>query len=126
MKILIIDDEGNLRRMLRALLEAGRVRRWRKRRRGHRGLALVESFQPEVVLLDLVLPGETRASSSCRGSLSARPALPVIMMSGEATLADAMEATRMGAFHFLEKPLTPEAVLMTLQGALEVSRARDL
>jgi two-component system, NtrC family, nitrogen regulation response regulator NtrX len=48
------------------------------------------------------------------------------MMSGEATLGDAMEATRRGAFHFLEKPLTPEAVLITLRGALEVVRARDL
>lgn len=48
------------------------------------------------------------------------------MMSGRATLSDAVEATRLGAFHFIEKPLTPESVLVTLQGALEISRARDL
>jgi two-component system nitrogen regulation response regulator NtrX len=54
------------------------------------------------------------------------PGIPVVMMSGKATLGDAVEATRLGAFHFIEKPLTPEAVLLTVQGALEVSRARDL
>jgi two-component system nitrogen regulation response regulator NtrX len=48
------------------------------------------------------------------------------MMSGQATLSDAVQATREGAFHFLEKPLSPETVLVTLKGALEVSRARAL
>jgi two-component system nitrogen regulation response regulator NtrX len=48
------------------------------------------------------------------------------MMSGKATLGDAVQATRLGAFHFIEKPLTPEAVILTVQSALEVSRARDL
>jgi len=48
------------------------------------------------------------------------------MMSGRATLSDAVQATRKGAFHFIEKPLTPEVVLVTLRSAMEVSRARDL
>src|SRR5690606_40295519 len=52
--------------------------------------------------------------------------LPVVMMSGRATLADAVTATKLGAFHFIEKPLTPEAVLLTLAGALELRRAREL
>ncbi|MGD8322567.1 MAG: sigma-54 dependent transcriptional regulator, partial [Gemmatimonadota bacterium] len=52
--------------------------------------------------------------------------VPVVMMSGRATLSDAVEATRRGAFHFIEKPLTPETVLVTIRGALEISRARDL
>ncbi|NNF37116.1 MAG: sigma 54-interacting transcriptional regulator, partial [Gemmatimonadetes bacterium] len=48
------------------------------------------------------------------------------MMSGQASLTDAVAATRLGAFHFIEKPLTPEAVLLTVRGAGEVVRARDL
>jgi two-component system, NtrC family, nitrogen regulation response regulator NtrX len=124
MKVLLIDDEGNLRRMLRALLEAEGYT-VAEADRGDRGLAMAESFEPEVVLLDLVLPGGTGLEVLPR-LLDRHPGLPVIMMSGEATLGDAMEATRRGAFHFLEKPLTPEAVLVTLRGALEVSRARDL
>jgi two-component system, NtrC family, nitrogen regulation response regulator NtrX len=123
-KVLIIDDERNLRRMLRALLEAEGYA-VEEADRGDRGLEAAESFQPEVVLLDLVLPGGSGLEVLPR-ILDRHPGLPVVMMSGEATLADAMEATRRGAFHFLEKPLTPEAVLVTLRGALEVGRARDL
>jgi two-component system nitrogen regulation response regulator NtrX len=52
------------------------------------------------------------------------PDLPVIMMSGKATLTDAVRATKLGAFQFLEKPLTPEGVLVVLRSALELSRTR--
>ncbi len=46
------------------------------------------------------------------------------MMSGRAGLSDAVRATKLGAYHFLEKPLTPEGVLLALSGALELRRAR--
>jgi two-component system nitrogen regulation response regulator NtrX len=46
------------------------------------------------------------------------------MMSGRAGLSDAVKATKLGAFHFLEKPLTPEGVLLTLRSAIELRRAR--
>jgi len=124
MNVLIIDDEGNIRRMLRALLEA---EGYSVREAGSAEEGLLEAGQapPEVVLLDLMLPGMS--------GLDALPLLddlipgvPVVMMSGRATLSDAVEATRRGAFHFIEKPLTPETILVTLRGALEVSRARDL
>jgi two-component system nitrogen regulation response regulator NtrX len=124
MKILIVDDEANLRRMLRIVLEE----------EGHSvveagsaevGLALLKEHQPEVILLDLALPGASGLESLPRFR-SELPDAPVIMMSGEATLADAVRATREGAFHFLEKPLTPETVFVTLRGAMEVTRARAL
>ena len=121
MKILIVDDEANLRRMLRALLEqegysvleAGSA---------EAGLGLLREGHPDVVLLDVVLPGASGLESLRRFQASA-PGTAIVMMSGEATLSDAARATREGAFHFLEKPLTPESVLVTVRGALEVSRA---
>lgn len=124
MKVLIVDDEANLRRMVRALLEeegytvaeAGSA---------EEGLALVDEHPPEAILLDLVLPGDSGLEMLPEFQRRL-PGVPVVMMSGEATLSDAVKATRQGAFHFLEKPLTPEAVLVTLRAALEVSRARDL
>lgn len=124
MSILLIDDEGNLRRMLRALLEQ---EGWTvvEAADGSAGLDHIRKARPEAVLLDLVLPGPSGLDLLPR-ILEEAPGLPVIMMSGEATLADAVEATRRGAFHFLEKPLTPEAVLITLRNALEVGRAREL
>jgi two-component system nitrogen regulation response regulator NtrX len=50
---------------------------------------------------------------------------PVIMMSGKAQLADAVRATQLGAFQFLEKPLSPEGVLVTLRSAIELRRTRS-
>ncbi len=124
MDILIIDDEGNLRRMLRALLE-GEGYTIREAATAEEGLEEVEREPPEAILLDLMLPGMSGLEALPRiGDLA--PGVPVVMMSGKATLGDAVQATRLGAFHFIEKPLTPEAVLLTVRGALEVSRARDL
>ncbi len=124
MKVLIVDDEANLRRMLRALLEdegysvveAGSA---------EEGLSLLDEHRPETILLDLALPGAS-GLESLPAFQKQMAGAPVIMMSGEATLSDAARATREGAFHFLEKPLKSEAVLVTLRAALEVSRAREL
>jgi two-component system nitrogen regulation response regulator NtrX len=124
MSLLIIDDEGNLRRMLRALLEKEGYE-VHEAGSGPEALAQIPTLTPEVILLDLVLPGPS-GLDLLPEILNQLPTTPVIMMSGEATLADAMEATRRGAFHFLEKPLKPEAVLATLRSAAEVARARDL
>ncbi|MCK5652858.1 MAG: sigma-54-dependent Fis family transcriptional regulator [Gemmatimonadetes bacterium] len=124
MDILIVDDEGNIRRMLRALLEAEGYQ-VREAESAEAGLVEVGQQAPEVVLLDLALPGMTGLEALPK-IIDAAPGLPVVMMSGRATLGDAVEATRLGAFHFIEKPLTPEAVLLTVKGALEISRARDL
>ncbi len=124
MKVLVIDDEGNLRRMLRALLESEGYS-VAEARDGRTALEAIARERPEAVLLDLVFPGES-GLDLLPLILQEIPGTPVVMMSGEASLGDAMEATRRGAFHFLEKPLTPESVLVTLRGALEVGRARDL
>lgn len=124
MEILIVDDEGNIRRMLRALLESEGYS-VREAERAEAALAEVRERSPEVILLDLALPGMSGLEALPRFR-DAAPGVPVVMMSGQATLSDAVQATRQGAFHFLEKPLSPESVLVTLQGAVEVSRARDL
>ena len=124
MHVLITDDEGNLRRMLRALLEEEGYQ-VSEAESAESALAQVEGLRPDVILLDLVLPG--MSGLDALAPLAERaPGVPVVMMSGEARLADAVEATRRGAFHFIEKPLTPEAVVLTVRSALEVSRARDL
>jgi two-component system nitrogen regulation response regulator NtrX len=124
MDVLIIDDEGNIRRMLRMLLESEGYG-VREAGTAEEGLAEAERAPPEVVLLDLMLPAMSGLDALPRlGTVV--PGVPVVMMSGRATLSDAVEATRRGAFHFIEKPLTPETVLVTLRAAMEVSRARDL
>ncbi len=71
-----------------------------------------------------MMPG-TMDGIAVLGALRERhPDLPVVMMSGKAGLADAVRATKLGAFNFLEKPLTPEGVLLSLSSALELRLAK--
>jgi two-component system, NtrC family, nitrogen regulation response regulator NtrX len=122
--ILVVDDEPNIRRLLASLLEAeGHATRMVAT--GGAGLAAVAESEPDVVLLDLALPG-AGGLEILAGLKSSHPGLPVIMMSGRATLADAVQATKIGAFHFIEKPLSAEAVLLTVASAIELRRAREL
>jgi two-component system, NtrC family, nitrogen regulation response regulator NtrX len=122
--ILIVDDEPNIRRLLASLLEAEGYA-VATAATGEAGLAAVADDEPDVVLLDLALPGADglEVLAALRRS---NAALPVVMMSGRATLDDAVRATKIGAFHFIEKPLSPEAVLLTVASAVELRRARDL
>ncbi|HEX6924314.1 MAG TPA: sigma-54 dependent transcriptional regulator [Longimicrobiaceae bacterium] len=122
--ILIVDDEANLRRMIASVLRAeGYV--VREADSGRAGLAAVQAEAPDVMLLDLVMPGGT-GLETLPDLRSAAPDLPIIMMSGKASLSDAVRATKLGAFHFLEKPLSPDALLLTVRSALELRQARAL
>jgi two-component system, NtrC family, nitrogen regulation response regulator NtrX len=122
--VLVVDDEPNIRRLLGSLLtsEGHTVR---TAATGEEALRDVAQLEPDVVLLDLALPGASGIDvlTSLRDT---NPALPVVMMSGRATLMDAVRATKVGAFHFIEKPLSADAVLLTIGRAIELRRARDL
>jgi two-component system nitrogen regulation response regulator NtrX len=122
--ILVVDDEPNIRRMLASLLSAeGHTAA--QAASGEDALAAIRVAEPDVVLLDLALPGAdgVQILEQIRREW---PGLPVIMMSGRATLADAVRATKLGAFHFIEKPLSPESILLTIASAVELRRAREL
>ena len=122
--VLIVDDEPNIRRLLSSLLEAeGHAAR--SAPTGEDGLVAVADREPDVVLLDLALPGASGLEILATLHTT-HPALPVVMMSGRATLTDAVQATKIGAFHFIEKPLSAEAVLLTVASAIELRRAREL
>ena len=120
--ILIVDDEANIRRMLRGLLEAEGYR-VTEAEDGGAGVERAATEDPDVVLMDLAMPRMDGMTALGRMA-ERRPEVPVVMMSGRATLRDAVEATRLGAFHFIEKPLSPESVLATVSGAVELRRAR--
>ena len=122
-RVLIVDDEANLRRMLQALLEdAGHEVRGAAS--GAEALAAVPTFGPDVVLLDLVIGDGPNGLAVLEQLKAGDPELVVIMMSGKATLADAVRATQLGAFQFLEKPLSPESVLTTTRAGLDLAAAR--
>jgi DNA-binding NtrC family response regulator len=119
--ILVIDDEKNIRRTLRMVLEG---EGWEVSEAGSGGEAESElgGGRFDAVLLDVKL-GEANGieilSRLKRGELGGDPDVPVIMISGHATVEDAVRATRLGAFDFLEKPLDRERVIVTVRNALE-------
>jgi two-component system, NtrC family, nitrogen regulation response regulator NtrX len=121
--VLIVDDEPNIRRMLRGLLESEGFR-VTEAEDGGAGVERAVTEDPDMVLLDLVMP-RVDGLTALKRLMERKPHLPVVMMSGRATLQDAVAATRLGAFQFLEKPLAPEAVLSSVNGAVELRRARD-
>jgi len=123
-RILVVDDEGNIRRSLKLLLE-GEGHRVSTVGSAEAALDALLAEPAELVLLDLRLPGRT-GLEALPDLQDATPHGVVVMMSGHASLSDAVEATRQGAFHFVEKPFSPEAVLLTVRGAEELVRARDL
>src|SRR5215469_12748868 len=118
--VLIIDDEPNIRRMIGALIGAEGYE-VRHAGDGTAAIAAAEESGPDVALLDLMMPGPMDGMATLARLREIDPDLPVIMMRG---LADAVRATKLGAFNFLEKPLTPEGLLLALGAARELRRAR--
>ena len=122
-RVLIVDDDRNIRRMLTALLESEGFE-LEDVRSGAEAPPAVDRFDPHVVLLDLVMPPGPDGLATMEQFHARYPELVVVMMSGQATLADAVRATRLGAFQFLEKPLTPEAVISAVRAGADLFRTR--
>jgi two-component system nitrogen regulation response regulator NtrX len=122
-RALVVDDEANLRLMLEAVL-ADEGFEVRQAPSGADALAAIPTFEPELALVDLVL-GDGPDGIALLEQLKARhPDIVVVMMSGQATLADAVKATKLGAFQFLEKPVSQENVVAAARAGLELARAR--
>jgi DNA-binding NtrC family response regulator len=122
-RVLLVDDETNIRRMVGALLQ-GEGYDTAEAPNGAAALAAVRDIPPDAILLDLMMPGGADGLATLEELKRALPDVPVVMMSGKASLADAVRATKLGAFQFLEKPLTPEGLLVAVRSALELSRTR--
>ncbi len=85
---------------------------------------MVDRDQPELVLLDIKMAGMDGLEVLQRLK-AGHEALPVVMISGHATVSTAVEATKLGAFDFIEKPLSTERVLVTVRNALDRHRLVD-
>ncbi|MFN8178045.1 MAG: sigma-54 dependent transcriptional regulator [bacterium] len=117
-RILVVDDEKNIRRTLAMVLgsEGFDVA---EAASAEEGLALLAKESADVVVMDLNLPG-LDGLAALKEIKRADPDRVVLMISGQGTVAAAVEATRAGAFDFLEKPLTKERVLLAVRNALEL------
>ncbi|HLG05492.1 MAG TPA: sigma-54 dependent transcriptional regulator, partial [Gemmatimonadales bacterium] len=114
-RVLVIDDEGGIREAVRQVLE---YEGWEVRTAasGGEGLTVYPEFRPHVVLLDVKMAGLDGLDTLSR-LRDLDPPATVIMISGHGTIATAVQATRRGAFDFLEKPLDADRLLVTLGNA---------
>ena len=117
-RLLIVDDEKGIRDALAQVFEY-EGQEVRVAEDGPDALLVANTFQPDLVFLDVKMPGMdglevlARLGDESPGSL-------VIMISGHGTIDTALEATRRGAYDFLEKPLDTDRLLVTLRRALEL------
>ena len=122
-RILVVDDEADIRELVKEILtDEGYVVEVAADATQARALRIKQ--QPDLILLDIWMPdvdGITllREWSATQGTLC-----PVIMMSGHGTVETAVEATRLGALDFVEKPLSLAKLLRTVERGLEAARKR--
>ena len=122
-RILVIDDEAAIRDSLKMTLEYEGYE-FVGAATGADGLSLVERETPDLVLLDVKMPGMDGLEVLDR-IRAMNDALPVVVVSGHGTISTAVEATKKGAFDFIEKPFASDRVLVSLRNALDQRRLRD-
>ncbi|MFN7977922.1 MAG: sigma-54 dependent transcriptional regulator [Vicinamibacterales bacterium] len=121
-RILVIDDEAAIRDSLRMILEYQGYAVMTAAT-GDEGVALVEREAPDLVFLDIKMPGMDGLEVLQRLT-HLTDVTPIVVMSGHGTITTAVEATRLGAFDFLEKPLETERVLVLVRNAVDSRRLR--
>lgn len=118
--ILIVDDEIGIRELLRDILQdEGYSVQLAENAATARAMRLHE--RPDIVLLDIWMPDCDGISLLKEWAGNGLLTMPVIMMSGHGTIDTAVEATRIGAFDFLEKPIALQKLLKTVSAALKHS-----
>jgi DNA-binding NtrC family response regulator len=124
-RILVVDDEADIRGLLREILsEEGyevEVAADAGQARAARALNV-----PDLVLLDIWMPDTDGITLLREWSMTDGYDCPVVMMSGHGTVETAVEATRLGAFDFVEKPLSLTKLLRTVERALDAGRRKRL
>jgi len=118
--ILIVDDERPIRRILSMLLQERR-HRVTEVGSGEDALAAFPNVKPDLVLLDLKLPGMD-GLETLRRLRAFAPRLDVIMMTAHGTIASAVEAMRRGAFDYVAKPFDNDELMMVVDRSLEMRR----
>jgi len=122
-KLLLVDDDANT---LASLARAFRLA-------GHeavvcdqadRALELAKAQRFDVILSDVVMPGKDGLTLLAELKSAGVPT-PVVMISGQASIEMAVRATRLGAVDFLEKPLSTEKLLVTVENMVKLSRLED-
>ena len=121
-KILIVDDEAELRMLLKSILETDF-----SVTEADSGASVQKSFSqdpPDVILLDLKLP-DANGLDLLPTIKKNWPDTEVIVLTGEATFEAAVQATKRGAYHFINKPFDTQALLVTIERAIENRQQKE-
>ena len=120
--ILIIDDEASIRESLSGILtDEGFLAL--SAEDGQQGLSLLEDEQVDLVLLDIWMPG-LDGLEVLKRIKETQAELPVIMISGHGTIETAVQATKMGAYDFIEKPPSYDKIILSINNALDLARLK--
>ena len=121
--ILIVDDEESICQSLKgALTDEGYDVLTAPS--GEECMALLEDESPDLILLDIWLPG-IDGIETLKLIKSKYPEIQVVMISGHGTVESAVKATKLGAFDFIEKPLSLDKVFLVIANALEIIRLEE-
>jgi UDP-3-O-acyl N-acetylglucosamine deacetylase len=116
-KVLVVDDEERVVQSIAGVLEDEGFR-VAKARSGEEAIGIFQEEEPDVTLLDIWMPGMD-GIEVLKKLKGISPDCQVIMVSGHATISTAMTAVKLGAFDFIEKPLSLDLLLMTIRRALD-------
>jgi two-component system, NtrC family, nitrogen regulation response regulator NtrX len=121
--VFIVDDEESILQSLQGILtdEGLEVITVTS---GLSALEKIDEVLPDIVLLDIWMP-EMDGIETLVKIKASHPSLPVIMMSGHGTIETAVKATKLGAYDFIEKPLSLEKVLLSINNAVDYSRLEE-
>ncbi len=122
-EILVVDDEPGIRELMREILEEEGFE-VRMAENGAAARAVLDAKIPDLVLLDIWMPDVDGVTLLKEWKTQGRLTMPVVMMSGHGTVHTAVEATRLGAFDYLEKPVSYKHLLETVKKAMDSRRAR--
>lgn len=123
-KILVIDDEPDICNLVKEILEDEGYD-VTVVENGEQAREQRNKINPDLILLDIWMPDIDGISLLKEWSDSQHGSQPVIMMSGHGTVETAVEATRLGAYDFLEKPLSLAKLILTVKNALETSKLQS-
>jgi two-component system nitrogen regulation response regulator NtrX len=116
-RVLVVDDERGVREALRQTLEYEGIE-VRTAESGDKALKVVPEFHPHLVFLDIKMAGMDGLATLAELK-KIDGDVDVVMISGHGTIQTAVEATQLGAYDFLEKPLDTDRILLTLRNALD-------
>ncbi len=119
--VLVVDDEESILETLSGILEDDGYEAVTASS-GEQALSIIEELSPEVVLLDVWMPGGIDGLETLKSIKESTQRSTVIMISGHGNIDIAIQATKLGAYDFLEKPLSLEKILLLIKRALEKQR----